>query len=807
MRMSPWLRRVQHSRPLALIQVAVLVLFTLAFVAVDAVSPQQADAYEIPTGAWSAPSGGATSVGTPSGRTVSVTTTGLTGLLATTTLGSRGWDPTQYTPTTMQTGDSAANVLVNTGTCASQGVCPNLGTVTIDFGRPVTNPILHIQGMGGNAVAQNAFGTVIAQSDLHSVFTLAAGSGATLSKLDGNTSLAVTGGNTITASNDSTSAFCTTVVQPPARNAAETASCGSVQVTGTVQTLVFNMSAVFIRNTNALPPFNTPNSGDGVGLTFTLPQDFSDAPASYNGSQAPVHVISGLRLGSAVDEDNPDVRNATASPFPTAGANGDGGDEDAFSSLPSVLIDPGSTYALTVPISGVTANSRVCGWIDFNSNGTFETGERACANVTAGATSAPLSWTVPAGMTAGTSYARFRIGETTAQINSPTGVADTGEVEDYTILFANRPQIILRKTTVGAAGGPFGFTLTNTTQAAGTVTTTVAGTPTQVDGDTGTAGVQAFTVQNPNSAATINESSLPAGWSLTGATCTDSGGATVGSLSGTTYTVPGSATAPGSVVTCTFTNARPAITVDKQAGPINDLDGNGADAGDTINYSFVVTNTGQTTLTSVGVTDPKVGTVSCPATTLAPGASTTCTATYTITQADVNAGQVVNTATATGTPPTGPRDRHRHQHRADPGDAADQCRQAVRSHQRRRRQRPGCRRHGRLHLPGHQHRKRPSHLSRSQRPQGGPGFLPGHDPRTGCLDDVHGDLHADPSRCGRGPGGQHRHRVRHPADRSARDGHRYRHPADPAHHLDHPRQAGRHSSGNTAGSTIAYTSW
>ena len=44
------------------------------------------------------------------------------------------------------------------------------------------------------------------------------------------------------------------------------------------------------------------------------------------------------------------------------------------------------------------------------------------------------------------------------------------------------------------------------------------------------------------------------------------------------------------------------------------------------------------TLTSVTVTDPMSGLskISCPAPTLAPGATETCTATYTTTQADVN---------------------------------------------------------------------------------------------------------------------------------------------------------------------------
>ncbi|MFI9333103.1 hypothetical protein ACIGZJ_36910, partial [Kitasatospora sp. NPDC052868] len=82
--------------------------------------------------------------------------------------------------------------------------------------------------------------------------------------------------------------------------------------------------------------------------------------------------------------------------------------------------------------------------------------------------------------------------------------------------------------------------------------------------------------------------------------------------------------------------------------------------GQALTYSFVVTNSGNTDLTGVVVTDTAfsgTGTppaISCPSTDLPVGASMTCTATYTVTQADVDAGTITNTATATGTPPTGP---------------------------------------------------------------------------------------------------------------------------------------------------------
>jgi uncharacterized repeat protein (TIGR01451 family) len=99
----------------------------------------------------------------------------------------------------------------------------------------------------------------------------------------------------------------------------------------------------------------------------------------------------------------------------------------------------------------------------------------------------------------------------------------------------------------------------------------------------------------------------------------------------------------------------PSIGLIKTAGSITDLDSNGPDAGDTVNYIFTVRNTGNVTLTNVTVTDPLVTVVGGPIATLAPGESnaTTFVATYTLSQADVDAGGVTNQATATGKPPTG----------------------------------------------------------------------------------------------------------------------------------------------------------
>ncbi|KXN97825.1 hypothetical protein LS48_14695, partial [Aequorivita aquimaris] len=103
-----------------------------------------------------------------------------------------------------------------------------------------------------------------------------------------------------------------------------------------------------------------------------------------------------------------------------------------------------------------------------------------------------------------------------------------------------------------------------------------------------------------------------------------------------------------------------------KTGVFNDVDGNQcADAGvDTITYTFTVTNEGNVSLSGITVTDPLLQAPNPVVAIVYQGGDTdgdneldvdetwTYTATsYTITQDDIDAGEVVNQATATGTAP------------------------------------------------------------------------------------------------------------------------------------------------------------
>jgi hypothetical protein len=289
----------------------------------------------------------------------------------------------------------------------------------------------------------------------------------------------------------------------------------------------------------------------GTNASFLLESDnadMGDAPVSYGN---PSHTLSGIRLGASVDADATLLNNATAT-----GDDTNNTDDENGVTLVSLLPTGETTI---VPISVQGAGGFLNAWFDWNADGDFnDAGEQMATNQAVVVGSTNLSVAVPATAIVGSTFARFRVctnNTATDNCATPTTTVQSGEVEDYQ--FSVSRKLTLRKVTSGSVGGPFGFSLTNTVQTSGSVTTTAVNTPTQVDGDTTVTGTQVFTISSPTTAVTINENTLPSGWTLSGATCVNASSAVVGSLSGSTYTITGAEIAASTSFTCTFSNRSP----------------------------------------------------------------------------------------------------------------------------------------------------------------------------------------------------------------------------------------------------------
>ncbi|PKQ22848.1 MAG: hypothetical protein CVT65_11160, partial [Actinobacteria bacterium HGW-Actinobacteria-5] len=248
--------------------------------------------------------------------------------------------------------------------------------------------------------------------------------------------------------------------------------------------------------------------------------------------------------------------------------------------------------------------------------------------------------------------ARPSTGTVEATVNTGYGTifSDLGSCATPTVMDAVRKNVVSR----AADSDQFKLALTGTGVS---LSATTAGTAT---------GVQAATagpvIVIPGESYTFAET--PAGTTnfsnyLSTYRCVDADTGTVlsgGSGSGTSValTIPATGSdGKGINITCTFTNEAKdaAISLAKHAS------GTPTKAGDQITYSFTVTNTGNRPLTGVTVTDPMLSaaTITCASTSLDVGASTTCSASpaYTVTQADVEAGKVANSASVAASPPTG----------------------------------------------------------------------------------------------------------------------------------------------------------
>lgn len=179
--------------------------------------------------------------------------------------------------------------------------------------------------------------------------------------------------------------------------------------------------------------------------------DYGDAPNTYGTLLAggARHAMGDrtLYLGTNPPDGEADGQAGAAATTDDTTQVGGLDDEDGVATFPNYA-SPATTYTVSVSavnLSTTTAGSLV-GYIDWNRDGDFaDANERSATTSVPANTSSPTAFNVTwssvpsnAGGTTAT-YARFRISYTAAEVTTPTGVATSGEVEDYEIPVGTLP--------------------------------------------------------------------------------------------------------------------------------------------------------------------------------------------------------------------------------------------------------------------------------------------------------------------------------------------------------------------------------
>ncbi|MBK7161767.1 MAG: DUF11 domain-containing protein [Sphingomonadales bacterium] len=433
--------------------------------------------------------------------------------------GIGGVTSAQLSPAISATTDSV-EIDVNPAGCSSAILrCANRGVMTLTFSQPVTNPIIHISGLGANRSSTTLFHTSLVMTS----WTASAKPTFTVTNSNGNLSIS---GDEIRS---------TTINGQPSCTTTNKAGCGSVRMNGTITSVTFQLDML-------MGGSGTATNVDGWNFTVSLDEDFGDAPASYDPAAAASHIVGGYYMGAGVSVENAGVTNLfgtpiTPSPIANATASSDANDDGA--TIGTLVRGVASTIDVAVTGSG----GRLQGWIDWAGDGSFATaGDQIATNAIDGGAGDTdglangvirLSVTPPPGTTQNTRFARFRWSPTSGV--GPTGRATVGEVEDYQVtIYPQRADLSLGKTV--SNGTP-----TNGSSISYTLTVASAASPAS------TATANGITVQD----------TLPTGFSFVSATGTGTynsgtGVWSVGSLApgaSASITITGTVTATAGTVT------------------------------------------------------------------------------------------------------------------------------------------------------------------------------------------------------------------------------------------------------------------
>ena len=206
---------------------------------------------------------------------------------------------------------------------------------------------------------------------------------------------------------------------------------------------------VLTRNAKNLGVYILSSGQQGAMFGFMV-LDEGDAPASYGRVGHAIAKGAGITqpyLGSKepdIDIRTEKITDETA--FKYDDVNGEGGDEGARQ-LMGDKVEKGDNYKLKKVNDGTYSmtfdahlgggkNAFVNGWIDFNNNGKFDENEGAGAVEVTKDGEVTLTWNTPVqnvDVTATKLATRLRIANDKADVKEATGIAYSGEVEDFQI--------------------------------------------------------------------------------------------------------------------------------------------------------------------------------------------------------------------------------------------------------------------------------------------------------------------------------------------------------------------------------------